>query len=166
MSIKNILSESDYRLVLSTEDDQISDLSEEKLLKLHRRTRRARNKHVGQYRREGAAKVSKKGARGQAKKANVKRAERTEVFEEALSRVSRQLGVVAHEAAEALKAERLAAAAGGSAGPGKDGRKGSGKVSSKGKAKVDDTRDKSGRKKYEASSIAQGKRRQAKRDKR
>lgn len=81
MSLENILSESDYQLVLATEDDHLSDLSEEKLLKLHRRTRRARNKHVGQYRRAGAEKVTKKGARGQAKKANGKRARRAEVFE-------------------------------------------------------------------------------------
>ncbi|GED99708.1 hypothetical protein nbrc107696_01550 [Gordonia spumicola] len=166
MSIKNILSESEYKLILATEDDRIADLSEDKLLKLHRRTRRARNKHVVQYRRTGAAKVSAKGGRGQAKKANVKRAERAEVFEEALSRVSARLAVVAHEAAEELKAERLAAARAGSSGPSKDGKKGKGKVSSKGKDRVDGTRDKSGRKKYEASSIAQGQRRQAKRDKR
>ncbi|MCK0438863.1 hypothetical protein MUG78_05120 [Gordonia alkaliphila] len=166
MSLKNILSESDYQLVLATEDDRLEDLSEEKLLKLHRRTRRARNKHVGQYRRTGAAKVAKKGARGQGKKANVKRARRAEVFEEALSRVSRQLAVVAHETAEALKAERLAAAQGGSTGPSKGKGKGKGKVGSKGKARVDATRANPGRMKYEASTKSTGKRRQAKRDNR
>lgn len=74
--------------------------------------------------------------------------------------------MVAHETAEALKAERLAAAQGGSSGPTKNGKGGKGKVKSKGKARVDATRDNPGRIKHEASTKSKGKRRQAKRDKR
>ncbi|NMO04593.1 hypothetical protein HH308_25560 [Gordonia sp. TBRC 11910] len=163
--IKNSLSENEYKLILATETDRLTDLSEGKLLKLHRRTRRARNKAVQQYRRAGAQKVSKKGGRGLAKKVNVRRAERAELFEEALSRVSYQLGVVAHQSAKELKAERLAAAKKDSPAP-RLAADGDGKVASKGKARVDKTRQSSGRKKYEASSIAQGAKRQAKRDNR
>lgn len=161
----NSLSEAEYQFLLTTEQDQLSDLSEGRLLKLHKRVRRARNKAVSQYRRAGAAKVGAKGGRGLAKKANARRAERVEVFEEALSRVSHQLGVVAHNNAVALKAERLAAAEKKNSGP-TPAPDGAGKVTSKGKARVDKTRDSSGRKKYEASSKAKGARRQAKRDKR
>lgn len=161
----NSLSESEYQFLLTTEEGQLSDLSEGRLLKLHKRVRRARNKAVSQYRRAGAAKVGAKGGRGLAKKVNVRRAERVEVFEEALSRVSHQLGVVAHNSAQALKAERLAAAKKKGSGP-KSVPDGAGKVTSKGKARADKTRESSGRKKYEASSIAQGAKRQAKRDKR
>lgn len=163
--IKNSLSESEYQLILETEDDRIADLSEGKLLKLHKRTRRARNKYVKDYRRQGAKKVGKKGGRGLAKKVNVRRAERAELFEEALSRVSRRLSIVAHESAERIKAERLAAAKTNGSGP-DTSTSGEGKVKTKGKARVDQTRESPGRIKYEASSQAQGARRQARRDNR
>jgi len=163
--IKNSLSESETRLIMETEDDRIADLSEAKLLKLHKRTRRARNKYVKDYRRKGAEKVAKKGGRGLAKKVNVRRAERAELFEAALSRVSRRLAVAAHESADQIRAERLAAIMKNGAGPGSS-TKGGGKVKSKGKARVDQTRESPGRIKYEASSQAQGARRQAKRDNR
>lgn len=87
----------------------MSELDEDSLVDLHRRIRRARNKDVGVYRRTGSAKVAKKGGRGLARQKNTRNAERAEVFEDALARVSAVLATVAAAQAEQLKAERLAA---------------------------------------------------------
>ncbi|WP_448061096.1 hypothetical protein [Cellulomonas hominis] len=86
-------------------------------------------------------------------------------FEEALSRVSARLAEVAHEQAEALKDERLERArAGRSSGPGCDGPDGTGAVVDQWRARA---RGKSaGGQKRDASSLAQGARRQAARDSR
>ena len=97
-------------LVAQTEKDALAELDEDAVLELHQRIRRARNKYVGQYRRGASARVQAKGARGKARPANERAALRAEAFEEALSRVSRRLGVLANESARELKAERLAAA--------------------------------------------------------
>jgi hypothetical protein len=159
------LSEDEYVLIRKTKKKQLAELDEERLIKLHTRVRRARDKHVTNYRQAGAAKVAKKGGRGAARPANKHNAAKAEAFEAALARVSRQLGAVAKRSAAELKDARLAAAAGKSAKPSSAG-KGQGKVISAGKDRVDATRKSSGRKKYEASSKAAGKRRQAKKDNR
>ena len=88
------------------------------------------------------------------------------MFEKALGRVSRQLGAVAQKSAADLKKSRLAKASGNSHAELKAIVDGKGKVISAGKTRVDATRQSPGRKKYEASSKAAGKRRQAKKDKR
>lgn len=157
------LSEADFQVVRATEPKQLVGLDEDELIALHARVRRGRDKHVGNYRRKGAAKVTVKGARGAAKNTNADNAARAEVFEEALGRVSRQLGIVARRSARELKDERLARARpnrpqGGSTA------KDSGKVRSLGRQRVDQSRESPGRKKREAGSIAAGTRRQAKRD--
>ncbi|MFT4397066.1 hypothetical protein ACLTEW_19240 [Gordonia lacunae] len=169
----NSLSESDYLLVRETKKSQMAGLDEDDLLDLHSRIRRARNKHVTLYRRAGAEKVKAKGGRGSAKKANVRNAAKAEVFEDALSRVSRRLARVSRDAALELKAERLARARTENPAPSADGGKarkdksnGKGKVASSGRDRADDTRDSPGRKKYEASTIAAGARRQTKKDRR
>ncbi|WP_020105617.1 hypothetical protein [Nocardia sp. 348MFTsu5.1] len=166
------LSEEEYRLVRKTKRKAMADLDEDALIDLHMRTRRARNKHVKNYRQAGAAKVTKKGGRGAARPANSHNAARAEVFEKALAQVSRQLAVVAKKSAADLKDARLSKASGNKMerlefivdGKVKGG--GKGKVISAGKDRVDATRQSPGRKKYEASSKAAGKRRQAKKDKR
>ncbi|EON32770.1 MULTISPECIES: hypothetical protein [Gordonia] len=168
----NSLSESDYLLVRETKKSQMAGLDEDGLIDLHSRIRRARNKYVTLYRRAGAEKVKAKGGRGSAKAANVRNAAKAEVFEDALSRVSRRLARVSRDAALELKAERLARArndepASGKGGkPDKNARDGKGKVNSSGRIRTDDTRDSPGRKKYEASTIAAGARRQTKKDRR
>ncbi|MDZ4235921.1 MAG: hypothetical protein U1C73_19655, partial [Dietzia sp.] len=111
------LSESDLLLVRSTEPAELTALDEDELLELHARVRRARNKHVGIYRRGGAARVSQKGARGAARGGNQRNAARAEVFEEALARVSRQVSAAARESARTLKEERLALARAENAAP-------------------------------------------------
>lgn len=159
------LSESDFQIVRATEPTQMADLDEDALISLHARVRRARNKHVGNYRRVGAAKVARKGARGVARKVNERNAARAEILEDALSRVSRQLGIVARRSAQELKEDRLARARSAVAEATPTPRE-SGKVRTHGRVRVDETRKSPGRKKHEASSIAAGARRQAKRDSR
>lgn len=168
------LTEAERSLVRETEPKRMAELDEDELVELHRRIRRARNKYVGQYRRQASAKVAQKGGRGMARPKNRRNAARAEVFEDALARVSRRLAVVAKASAAELKAERLAAAradaetaraakaagkakAGGGGGPGKKG--GPATASTKvGRGKGSPSKD--------ASSSAQGARRQAKRDSR
>ena len=159
------LTESEFLLIRETELPAIAELDEDALLELHRRIRRARNKYVGLYRRRGAAKVSAKGGRGAARSANERNGAKAEIFEGALSRVSKQLGVAAQRSARELKEERLARARQESPSP-LPPAKGTGKVQSLGRARVDQTRKSPGRKKREAGTVAAGARRQAKRDNR
>ncbi|CAN5476325.1 hypothetical protein BH09ACT7_BH09ACT7_21910 [soil metagenome] len=105
--ILNSLSENEFALIRETGKAAMVELDEDDLIELHGRIRRARNKYVTSYRRAGAVKVTQKGARGAGKAANTRNADKAEVFEDALSKVSRQLAVVSRQSAGALKAERL-----------------------------------------------------------
>lgn len=165
------LSESDLLLVRETAQGELSALDEDGLLELHTRVRRARNKHVGVYRRQATARVSAKGARGKARPANANNGARAEIFEDALARVSRQLGVAARQSARELKDERLALARKETpkAAPAVKPARSSAvkpRVAAKPRVLADKTRQSPGRKKREAGSIATGARRQAKRDSR
>jgi hypothetical protein len=159
------LTESEFVLIRETEPPAIAELDEDALLELHRRIRRARNKYVGLYRRRGAAKVSAKGGRGAARSANERNGAKAEIFEGALARVSKQLGLAAQRSARELKQERLARARQEGSSP-EPPAKGAGKVQTLGRARVDQTRKSPGRKKREAGTVATGARRQAKRDSR
>lgn len=101
------LSETEYLLVRETKRENLMTLDEEELLALHRLVRRARNKHVKLYRREAALAVGDKGARGSAQKTTGRNAARAEIFEDALARVSRRLGILAKQSADELKSARL-----------------------------------------------------------
>ncbi|MFD4294567.1 hypothetical protein ACFWPA_02680 [Rhodococcus sp. NPDC058505] len=159
------LDEDEFLLIRDTKKTRMADLDEDDLIALHGRIRKARNKYVKLYRRAGAAKVVGKGARGAGKDANTRNARKAELFEDALARVSRRLAVVAEQTALELKQERLAAAR--TDAPSFDGAgAGTGKVHTDGAMRVDRTRESPGRKKYEASTIAAGDRRQAARDNR
>jgi hypothetical protein len=159
-----VLKKSELDLMREIEPARMAELDEDGLLALHRRVRRARNKHVTNYRRRGARSVEDAGGRGAARPKGAKERHRAEAFEEALSRVSARLAEVAHEEAERLKAERLARAREGKwSGPDSSTQHG-GKVSSAGQAR---SHEKStGGVKRDASSQAQGAKRQAKRDSR
>lgn len=104
------LAESERNVLREAERQRLLDLDEDELIELHARVRRARNKHVKLYRRQASARVAEVGSRGAARPRNVRNAQKAELFEDALSRVSRQLAVVARRSAAELKAERLAAA--------------------------------------------------------
>lgn len=163
--IVNSLSEDEYTLIRETKKSQMETLDEDELIELHTRIRRSRNKYVKLYRRAGAAKVETKKSRAKGKSANERNAAKAEAFEDALARVSRRLAAEARKSAESLKQERLARARKTNPSA-SDGLKADGKVRTEGIDRVDSTRDSPGRKKYEASSIAAGARRQTKKDKR
>ena len=104
------LTEAERALVRETERDQIAGLSEDDLVALHTRIRRARDKYVKLYRRDSASRVSTVGGRGKAYAKGSRDRGKAEVFEDALARVSRQLAAAARASALVLKAERLAEA--------------------------------------------------------
>src|SRR5690348_17383260 len=152
-------------LVRETEPDRLAELGEDELIELHQRVRRARNKHVGLYRRQASARVPAKGARGAARPANRLNADRAEAFELALARVSARLGVVARGAAAELRAERLAAAREVKAGTGPGSVASSAGAGSVPSVKRRATKTTGGLKR-DASSQSQGARRQARKDSR
>jgi hypothetical protein len=109
-ALLNSLTEAEMALVRETEPAQLAELDEDGLDALHTRIRRARGKYVKLYRREASARVVELGGRGKARPKNRRNAQKAEVFEDALARVSRALAAAAKRSANELKAERLAAA--------------------------------------------------------
>ncbi|HXW44996.1 MAG TPA: hypothetical protein VEL03_09425 [Streptosporangiaceae bacterium] len=104
------LNDAERLVVAETERDSLAALDEDAAIELEGRIRRARNKYVGQYRRAAAARVAEQGGRGKARPENKRARLRSEAFETALSRVSRQVALLARRSAAELRAERLAAA--------------------------------------------------------
>ncbi len=153
-------------LLRETEVERMAALSEDELIDLHKRIRRARNKYSGIYRRKASAKVAKKGGRGIARPKNQRNAGRAEVFEEALSRVSARLAEVAAASAEELRAQRLAAASKPGTWPGSEAGGAEGGQSDGAAQVTDNAPSGPGRIKRDRSSQAQGARRQAKKDSR
>ncbi|TDN92290.1 hypothetical protein [Microbacterium sp. BK668] len=158
-----VLKDKERDLIRELEPDRLAQLDEDGLIALHKRIRRARNKHTTNYRRGAAENVAQAGGRGAAAPSSDKARGRAYVFEEALSIVSSELARVAHEEAEALKDERLARAQAGKwSGPQSNGFPDA--TGSAGRQR-EHTKS-SGGVKRDASSQAQGARRQAKRDSR
>ena len=153
------LTEQQATLVRQTLPDELAALDEDNLLDLHGRVRRARTKYVKLYRRQGASLVADKGGRGAARPANRTAAAKAEVFELALARVSAQIDVVARAAAEQLRDERLAAAR-PPAYPSPDGVASPASPTGRSPARTTKT---TGGLKRDASSRAEGARRQARR---
>lgn len=162
-ALANSLGKAERDLLRETEAERMAELDEDGLLQLHKRIRRARNKYVGVYRRTGAAKVGKKGGRGQAKKSNARNAGRAEVFEDALARVSARLGELAAHSAAQLRADRLAAAMPPGTWPGADAPAADPAHDAAPKV-ADRTPKGAGKTKRVATSKAAGARRQAKKD--
>jgi hypothetical protein len=104
------LTKSERSLVAETERKRLIDLDEDGLLALLDRVRRARNKHVQLHRQEVGRQVSAKGARGMASTPPRRSASKAEIFEDALARVSSELGKRARASAAELRADRIAAA--------------------------------------------------------
>ena len=109
-SLLAVLNDAERLLVAETDRDNLTTLDEDAAIELETRVRRARNKYVGQYRRGASARVAERGGRGIARRENTQARTKAEAFEEALSRVSRRVAVLARQAAAQLRAERLAAA--------------------------------------------------------
>jgi hypothetical protein len=121
-SLLAVLNDAERLLVAETDRDNLSALDEDAAIELETRIRRARNKYVGQYRRGAAARVAGRGGRGAARPENTQARTKAESFEEALSRVSRRVAVLARQSAAQLRAERLAAARAAKQGRGPAGR--------------------------------------------
>lgn len=109
-SLLAVLNDTERLLVAETDRDNLTALDEDAAIELETRIRRARNKYVGQYRRGASARVADRGGRGIARPENTQARTKAEAFEEALSRVSRRVAVLARQSAAQLRAERLAAA--------------------------------------------------------
>jgi hypothetical protein len=107
-----MLNDAEQQLLRETADAKLAKLDEDQLIDLHTRVRRARSKYVKLHRRRGAAKVAKDRSRTRADASVGRTAAKAEAFEDALARVSSRLATVAAQAADDLKRERLAAAAG------------------------------------------------------
>ena len=161
-AVLNSLTEAEWLLVQETERSELAQLNEDELLALHTRVQRARTKYVQQYRRGASAAVAGRGGRGLSYAKNQRARDKSEVFEEALARVSRQVSVVARQSSAELRAERLATAR-ANRGKGPRDTNGSEAVSAKPSTKRRATKTTGGRKR-DASSLAKGARRQAKRD--
>jgi hypothetical protein len=108
--LRSMLNETEQALLRAVEPRELKRLDEDELTELHDRVRRARNKYSKLYRRRASERVTSDRSRSRASAANAKAARKAEGFEDALAKVSERLAQVAAAAAEALKAERLAAA--------------------------------------------------------
>lgn len=171
-SLLAVLNDTERLLVAETDRDNLTALDEDAAIELETRIRRARNKYVGQYRRGASARVADRGGRGIARPENTQARTKAEAFEEALSRVSRRVAVLARQSAAQLRAERLAAARAtkqgrGPAGPGAPPPTPDGAGTAAGAEVAAARALRSPRtEKQRAGTLAMGARRQAKRDSR
>src|ERR1700730_7756854 len=101
-SLLAVLSDAERLLVAQTEPTELAALDEDAAIEFEARIRRTRNKYVSQYRRGASAAVPEQGGRGKARPENTRAAMKAEAFEEALSRVSRRVAVLARQAAQKL----------------------------------------------------------------
>jgi hypothetical protein len=161
-----LLTDAERMLVLETTAEAMADLDEDAVADLHNRIRRARTKYTGMYRRGASQRVRSAGGRGKAFGKNQLARDKAEVFEDALARVSRRLGVLAKQAADELKAERLSAAKAAKAGqkPVAEAAEPAAARATKPKKRGDAALKSPQTAKARASTRAQGARRQAKRD--
>ncbi len=170
-SLLAVLNDAERQLVAETERARLAELDEDAAIELETRIRRTRNKYVGQYRRGASSAVPEHGGRGKARPENKRAALKAEAFEETLSRVSRRVATLARQAAAELRAERIAAAravksgrgpgpAGAAAAPGRPG------PAVTGAPTGDRALRSPASEKRRAGTLAQGARRQAKRDSR
>jgi hypothetical protein len=161
-----VLTDAERMLVLETTPQAMAGLDEDAVADLHNRIRRARNKYTGIYRRGGAQRVRSTGGRGKAFGKNQLARDKAEVFEDALARVSRRLGVLAKQSADELKAQRLADAKAAKAGqkPAAKAAEPAPARSTKPKKRGDAALKSPRTAKQRASTRAQGARRQATRD--
>lgn len=109
-ALLNSLSAAEKRFLAETSREALAGLDEDHVLDLHTRARRMREKYVKNYRRASAATVAERGGRGAAYQENQRDRAKAETFETALARVSRRVAVLAAQSAAELRHERLTAA--------------------------------------------------------
>lgn len=85
------LTQREASLIGESHAEALERMDEEQLKELQSRLRAARAKNFSLLRRQGAARVEAKGARGEAQPANERRVEKVEIFDEALARVNQRL---------------------------------------------------------------------------
>jgi hypothetical protein len=110
LTIVKTLTKGEQSLIMDTRPKKIDGLSEDELIDLHARVRRGRNKYKKNYRQSAAGRVKTDRSRGAASKKSQGDAQRREVFEDALARVSDRLAKAARKEATDLRKKRLAAA--------------------------------------------------------
>lgn len=149
-----VLKDAERDLVRDTQPERLVVLDEDGLSDLHKRVRRARDKHTSNYRRAAAGNVEKAGGRSAARKANATAKARAYVFEDALARVSEALAHAAQEQAQLLRDERLAQAR-----ESKGGKKNKGPAKNKksGRKAATKSGKKSGKKSGEKAATKSGK---------
>lgn len=157
-AVMNSLTEAELVLVRETAPDRLATLDEDELLDLHARIRRARNKKVKVYRRRAAARVEEAGGRGKAYAKNSRRRVKTEIFEDALARVSDAVAAAARASADTLRRERIAEA------PPREAKKSTEPRRRTGSQVLDRQPNHAGIPKQRASTRAVGARRQARKD--
>lgn len=155
------MSDAELAILRETERSELADLDEDELLDLHTRVRRARDKHVGQYRRQAASRIEAAAARGAAYSRGQRARDKAEVFEGCLARVSTALAKAARRSAAELRAERIAAARSERARP-VDTDRPADEPPPPAPARPPERSP--ARKKRDASTLAEGARRQARRD--
>jgi hypothetical protein len=162
-AVLNSMTAAERRLVAETSREAMAGLDEDELLALHARIRRARDKYVTTYRRNASDAVARRGGRGFSYPKNQRDRDKAEVFETALASVSRAVAAQASRAAAELRASRLAAARAARSRP---ARKASAPRAAAAPAvsRSRGARKTTGGRKKDASSLAAGARRQARRD--
>jgi len=121
--LRTLFSEPEQTLLVRTEAARLAVLTEDELADLLTAVRRARNKYTKLYRRQSSALVDQASSRAGTSTSNTRTKRKAEIFEDALSRVAKFLSRAAKASADELKAERLAAAAGGGSPKAARGRK-------------------------------------------
>lgn len=115
-SALSLFSEKEQTVLVATEKARIVAMSEDELGDLLTLVRRARDKYSKLHRRQATASIEAAGKRSAASSSNARTTQKTEIFEDALARVSAALAVAARASRDELKKERLAAAAASKAG--------------------------------------------------
>ncbi|CAN5656878.1 hypothetical protein BH09ACT8_BH09ACT8_14340 [soil metagenome] len=80
------LTQQENSLIDETDPEALSRMDAKALKDLQHRLRTAREKNFSLLRRQGAARVEAEGGRGPAQPANEKRADKVDIFDEALAR--------------------------------------------------------------------------------
>ncbi len=106
----NYFTAKEQTLLVSTEPARLDELTEDELADLVSVVRRARNKYRDLDVRQSRAAVKEAGRRSVSATSNQRTLRKAEIFEDALSRVSRYLSRAARARANELKDARIAAA--------------------------------------------------------
>ena len=105
-----LFTEKEQTLLVDTENKRLEDLDEEDLASLLSRVRRARNKYTDLDRRQSVDAMKATGRRAATSSSNERTQRKSEIFEDATSRVALRLSRVARANANQLKRERIDAA--------------------------------------------------------